>query len=100
MEWAILFTVVSLYAIKFYGFSKKLLEKPEPQRPFQRPTPRAVGIHPAVLTGRRRGEISLNDMTTYQLERFIAALRENSEYNGSLKRGLIPEKVNWKEEGF
>ena len=92
MEWGILFTVVSLYSLKFYGFAKEYLKNSEPRGPFQRPT--------GQWTGRRPGELSLNDMTGRQLERFIAVLRENNEYNEALKRGLIPEKVNWKKEGF
>lgn len=91
MEWGILFTVFGLYAIKFCGFAREFLKKPEPRGPFQRPTR---------VLGRMPGEISMNDMTGNQLNQFIAALRGNNEYNEARKRGLIPDKVNWKEEGF
>jgi hypothetical protein len=102
MEWAIFFTVISLYGIRFLTFAAEFLKEPEPQGPFQRPT---VTLGQQLqgreeLIGRLRGETSMNDMTAHQLERFVAALRENNEYNEARKRGLIPEKVNWKEEGF
>lgn len=81
MEWGIFFTVVGLYTIKVFVFAKEYLKNPEPRGPFQRPTGRSFN-------------------------QFIAVLRENNEYNEyneyneALKRGFIPEKVNWKEEGF
>lgn len=112
MEWGILFSVVTIYGLRMYGFANEYLKKSEPQGPFVRPS-RTIGatlrtVPAEELRGRLRGETSMNDMTAHlwlgvgddEIDRFIATLRENNEYNEALKRGLIPEKVNWKEEGF
>lgn len=98
MEWGIFFTVIGLYTLKFVGFAREYLKNPEPQGPFRSPRDwQAGGVGQ---------EVSMNNMTACQIDTFIAALRENTawqrhrEYNQPFKRGLIPEKVNWKEEGF
>ena len=74
MEWGILFTVISLYSIKFFGFAKEYLKKSEPRWLFQRPTTERL------MRMRMRMDLALGDLNDMM--------------------GLIPEKVNWKEEGF
>ena len=80
MEWGILFTVISLYSIKFFGFAKEYLKKTEPRGPFQRPTIMAWDNRERLMRMRMRMDLALGDLDDMM--------------------GLIPEKVNWKEEGF
>ena len=100
MEWGILFTVLSLYSLKFYGFAKEYLKKSEPHGPFQRPIEENRERLMRMAWDNREGPAmaDLDDTTARQIARFITALHEND--NEALKRGLIPEKVNWKKEGF
>ena len=96
MEWAIFFSVLVIYACRFFGFAQELLKKPEPSGPFRRPDHiRRNGPTPGIPWPE-----DLNDLGTEQMEVFIAGMRERGLRGLSVKTRGLSEKVNWKVEGF
>ena len=96
MEWAIFFSVLVVYGCRFFGFAHELLKKPEPSGPFRRPEYiRRNGPTPGIPNIRWPDD--LNDLTNEQMERFIAGMAERGI---RMKERGLPEKVNWKVEGF
>ena len=102
MEWAILFTVTTLAITRNYIVISEWLKKSEPRGPFRRPTRRVADQVQAAreVLGRLPGEVSMNDLTPEQRERFIQNLQRNSGRMPTKKRRWVEEKVNWKAEGF
>lgn len=98
MEWAIFFSVLVVYGCRFFGFAHELLKKPEPSGPFRRPDHiRRNGPTPGIPWPNDLNY--LNDLNNEQLEVFIAGMRGRMLREASDLRGM-PEKVNWKVEGF
>lgn len=101
MEWLIITIVTVLAITKHAIIANEWTKSREPRGPFRRPT---RNIRP---TGRLEGEVSLNDLTPAQLERFIQNLQRDGfgaaaarQRTSRLSRLQQEEKVNWKEEGF
>lgn len=88
MEWAVFVGIVALYGLKAAAVWFTLC----PPRPRGRTFP----PRPGGVTGRLPGETSLNDFTAEERTRIIQHLQRTQRR----KKCPVPEKVNWKEEGF
>jgi hypothetical protein len=90
MEWVVFTGIVLLYGLKAATVYFAVCGNPQPRGRASLP-PR-----PATQLGRLPGETSLNDFSAEERARIIQHLQRTQRR----KKCPVPEKVNWKEEGF